>query len=234
MSRLFHLEPTSEDTFTIVYPGHSDPLSEAIGESWRQEASGDIEGACNTRYRAFQTLIESLPEEDPIVLEWGSPTNQNALMLISLSAIDHFLAGDFEMCAGMLELMLDLDPEDHLEATRRLAYAYLALEEYELYDEVIDDISDKYPDKSILRLWNEYRRTGQVSTGEMVHFKKVFTPYYKEFTANDHPVDEAYAAGLKSEKPSQDVLARELYLQTEHLWKLFPGFIEVISQPAES
>ena len=37
-----------------------------------------------------------------------------ALELIRASAIDHFLINDFEMSAALLELLLELDPEDHL------------------------------------------------------------------------------------------------------------------------
>lgn len=35
----------------------------------------------------------------------------------------------------------------------------MALAEYELFDEIVNDISDKYPEKEILKMWSEYRQT---------------------------------------------------------------------------
>ena len=87
----------------------------------------------------------------------------------------------------MLEFLLDLDPEDHLEgATWLLAFDYVALADYDAFDEVINDVSDKYPEKPLLTLWSEYRRHGSLPAGELrsgcaTHF----APYYTEFTADE-------------------------------------------------
>lgn len=152
------------------------------------------------------------------------------LELLKSSAIDHFLVGDFEMAAGMFEMILDMDPEDHLEATKPLAYCYVALGEYELFDEVINDISDKYPEKEILKLWSEFRRNGSLPAGEMIHLRKNFPVFYAEFVAPTHPVSPEYLADIESERPSREAQARELWLQTEHLWTSFPGFIEALRE----
>lgn len=132
------------------------------------------------------------------------------------------------MCAAMLEMLLELDPEDHLEATIRLAYSYLAMEEYDSFDDIANDISDKFADKEILTLWSAFRRTGQLPVGEVHGFCKRFRPYYNEFTADEHPVDDDYIRDVDSENPRPETLARELWLQTEHLWSIFPGFIEAL------
>ena len=115
-----------------------------------------------------------------------------------------------------------------MEATIRLAYSYLALEEYDLFDEVTNDISERHPDKLILSLWSEFRRTGRFIDGDLIRFKRRFTPYYDEFTAEQHPVDETYLTEIEKDKPAREALARETWLQTEHLWQLFPGFIEAL------
>ena len=226
------LKPTPENTFRIVYGEGHDGVAchfgDALQQSQEQESRGDIEGACNTRFSAFQQLMELIPDSTDIELDWEDRNNQDALLVISFSAIDHFLVGDFEMCAAMLEMLLELDPEDHLDASKRLAYAYVALGEYELFDEVINDISDKYADKELLTLWSEFRRTGQLPEGELFHFRKSFKVYYDELVAEEHPVDDAYLKDIESEHPSREALARELWLQTEHLWTLFPGFIEAL------
>ena len=54
--------------------------------------------------------------------------------------------------------------------------------------------------------------------------------FYAEFKAAEHPVSAAYLADIDSEHPSREALARELWLQTEHLWNQFPGFIEALQK----
>jgi len=138
--------------------------------------------------------------------------------------------GDFELAAAMFELLLDLDPEDHLEATQPLAYCYIVLEEDELFDEIIDDISDKYPEKAILKMWSGLNRSGAIPEGEAIHFKKSFPVYYAEFTAPSHDVTAEFVASIESEHPSREAQARELWLQTEHIWNRHPEFIEALKK----
>lgn len=226
------LRPTPDNTYRIVYvddrQGIPCNFGRALELSQSHEADGNIEKACNTRFEAFQNLMELIPDSADLELDWNDENSRNALLLINFSAIDHFLAGDFEMCAAMLEMLLELDPEDHLEASKKLGYAYAALEEWESFDEVINDISDKEPDKGLLAMWSEFRRTGKISDGELRHFKRSFSVYYKEFIADSHPIDEEYLDQIGRERPSREALARELWLQTEHLWTIFPGFIETL------
>ena len=142
------LRPTADQSFEIV----ADPQDRnwdfvgILARSRREEQQGNIEAACNTRYHAVQRLEELIPESGEVILEWEDENSQAALEVVYCSAIDHFLIGDWEMCAAMLEMLLELDPEDHLEATIRLAYTYLAMEEYDSYDDIANDISDKYAD----------------------------------------------------------------------------------------
>lgn len=224
------LRPTADQTFEIV----ADPADrnwnfvEVLARSRREEQQGDIESACNTRYHAVQRLEELLPDAGEVILEWEDENSQAALEVIYCSAIDHFLISDWEMSAAMLEMLLELDPEDHLEATIRLAYTYLAMEEYDSYDDIANDISDKYPDKEILTLWSEYRRTGTLPAGEVRNFRKRFGVYFDEFIADEHPADERYLHDIASEHPTPTTLARELWLQTEHLWAQFGGFVEAL------
>lgn len=228
------LRPTAENTYRIFYAEDRDGVTVDFGRelerSQELEKHGDIEGACNVRYGALQQLMELIPDSTDIELDWDDRNSRDAMLIISYSAIDHFLLGDFEMSAAMLEMLLELDPEDHLDASKMLAYAYVALEEWELFDEVINDVNDKYPDKYILVLWSEFRRTGKLPEGELRHFNRNFKPYYDEFTAAEHPVDDEYFTDIRSDRPSKKALARELWIQTEHLWKLYPGFTEALAR----
>lgn len=224
-----YLQPNADQTFRIEVPedhGGLYDFEKVIETARRMERDGDIEGACNTRYQAFQRIYDLLPEGEETILDWHDDNTRAAVMLINYSAIDHFLIGDWEMSAGMHELVLEVDPEDHLEATTRLAYTYIAMGEFESLDEVINDISDKFADKQVLLLWSEHRRAGRLPEGNLRRFKSHFAPYYSEFIADEHPVTDQYLADIDSERPSQAALARELWLQTEHLWLLFPDFIE--------
>lgn len=219
------LQPTAEQTWRIL----EGDFEAAIVDSQLLEQQGDIAGACEARYAAFRRLMELLPDDQAIALDWDDVPTRAALLLTELSAIDHFLTSDFELCAAMLELLLELDPEDHTEATKRLSYCYIALEEWELLDEIIDDISDKHAEKSLLKLWAGLRREGRLDEGEARHLRTHFPEVYHEFTAADHPADEAYLADIRQPRPSKTALARELWLQTEHLWAQFPDFIVALS-----
>ena len=224
--------PTAENSYVISYPAcgtDSDYDFAAILNRSRQcEHRGEIEQACNLRYNGVKKLMDIIPDEDEVQLDWEETGNRTVLELLKSSAIDHFLVGDFEMAAGMLEMLLDMDPEDHLEATKPLAYCDVALGEHELFDEIVNDISDKYPEKEILKLWSEFRRTGSLPSGELIHLKKSFPVVYAEFTSDSHEATPGYLADIESERPSREATARELWLQTEHLWTLFPGFIEAL------
>lgn len=220
-----YLNPTTDQTFEIVGEGEYN-FAKVLARTREMQAAGDVEGACNERYQAFQRLAELIPEEEEINLEWNHSNSRAALELIQASAIDHFLINDFELSAALLEMLIDLDPEDHLEGCVLLAFDYLAMDEQELFDEVINDVSDKHACRAVLLLWSAFRRDGKLPEGELQRFRTRFAPYFTEFTAAEHPTDAEYLCDIESEHPSPTAQARELWLQTENLWFLWPGFIE--------
>lgn len=221
------LKPTPDQTFEIEGRDEYDFLR-TLRRSEELQRNGAVDEACNLRFHAFQHLAELIPDDEEIILEWSHPNTRAALDLLYRSAIDHFLIDDFELSAAMLEMLLDLDPEDHEEATWLLAFDYVALGDYDAFDEVINDVSDKYPEKPLLTLWSEFRRHGTLPPGEAIRLQRHFTPYYKEFIAESHPADETYLHDIESEHPSQEALARELWLKTENLWTAFPDFIPAL------
>ncbi len=226
-----YLKPTPDQTFEVIGEGRFN-FKELLADSRKLEREGHVQEACNLRFQGFQSLQELLPDDEEINLEWEHANSRAALQLIYASAIDHFLINDFEMSAALLELLLDLDPEDHLEGSETLAWNYLCMDERELFDEVINDVSDKYPSRVLLLLWADYRQTGKLAEGELQRFKSRYAPYYREFVADTHPADEAYLKGLDAERPTDEVLARELWLQTENIWAQWPDFIEALRATA--
>lgn len=223
--------PTAENLYVIDYPERiaaDFDFSDILAGSLACQRKGEVETACTMRYDAFRRILDLLPDEDEIALDWEDDATQAVIRLIGASAIDHFLVGDFEMASATMEMLLDLDLEDHLEITRSLAYCYVALGQYDDFDEVINDISDKCPEKDILKMWSDFRKTGVIPVGELIHFKRTFPAFHSEFTAEEHPVSPAYLAEIEGERPGKGALAREMWLQSEHLWSQFPGFIEAL------
>lgn len=221
------LNPTPDQTFEIVGQGPYD-FVRVLARARDMQTSGDVEGACNERFRAFQRLAELIPEDEEVVLEWNHRNSRAALELIHASAVDHFLIDDFEMSAALLEMLLELDPEDHLEGSELLAFDYLAMDEQELFDEVIDNVPDQSAARGVLLLWASFLRDGTLPEGEVNRFRSRFAPWLAEFVAAEHPADEAYLRDIESERPSLAAQARELWLRTENLWALWPGFIEAL------
>lgn len=221
------LNPTPDQTFELVGEGPYD-FVQILSCSKEMQARGQVEEACNERYRAFQRLAELLPEDEEINLEWNHRNSRAALEIVHASAVDHFLINDFEMSAALLELLLELDPEDHLEGSELLAFDYLAMDEQELFDEVINDVSDKHASRTVMLLWSAYRRDGKLPEGELKRFREHFAPYFAEFTAPEHPADADYLRDIESEHPTLEAQARELWLQTENLWELWPCFVEAL------
>lgn len=192
------------------------------------DRAGRYAEACEARYQGFQLLADALPEDEPMPLRWEHANSRAAIMILHGSAIDHFRIGDLEMAMAQLELLLDCDPEDHLEAINLLALCYATVEEWELYDEVELDLTDKSAESVVARLWASWRRDGAVDKGALSLLRSKFKPYFAEFTAVEHPDDDAFRQDIMSERPSQGAQAREWWLLTEPLWAEFPEFIEAL------
>ncbi|MEG1699780.1 MAG: tetratricopeptide repeat protein [Alistipes sp.] len=227
-----YLNPTTDQTFELIGEGEYN-FVRVLDHTRKMQANGEVEAACNERYQAFQRLAELIPDDEEINLEWNHDNTRAALELIHASAIDHFLINDFELSAALLEMLIELDPEDHLEGCELLAFDYLAMDEQELFDEVVNDVSDKYASREVLLLWSAFRRDGRLPGGELKRFRTHFAPFFAEFIATEHAADAAYLSDIEGEHPTLAAQARELWLQTENLWFLWPGFIEALRDDAQ-
>lgn len=226
------LKPTLSQTFRIVHDeeakGTAVDFSAELARSRRAEQNGRWEEACDIRFAAVQSLVELLPEEEPIELDWEDRATRDAVVLLYSSAVDFFLVGDWEMAAAQLEMVLDVDGEDHLEATTLLAFVYVMLEEWESLDDTLPDLDDKSPEKTLLVLWSGFLRSGKVDAGTLATFKRYHAAYHRELCATEHSADNRYMADIASERPSKEALARELWFQTQHIWAANSEFIEMI------
>lgn len=220
------LHPTADQTFQIEGGGICNYVG-VLRRTEEAQRSGRVAEACEERYRAVQALMELLPEEEEVALDWSHANSRAALEVLNLSAVDHFLIEDFELSAALLELLLELDPEDHLEASLLLAYNYVELGEAELFEEVLPDVPEGAA-CLLAELWAGFTFDGELPKVPWQEFCRRHATTLEEFVAEEHPADAEYLRDIESEHPSARARARELWLRTEHLWRLHPEFIAAL------
>ena len=217
--------PTPDQTFELEGRGeynfvkHNEHIDALIAE-------GRYAEACEARYQAFQLLAEALPEDEAMPLRWEHANSRAAIVVLHGSAMDHFRIGDLEMAMAQLEMLLDCAPEDHLEGINLLALCYIAMEEWEAYEDIEIDLTEKSAEAVVARLWASFMRDGKVDKALQSLLKSRHQAFYAELTAAEHPDDEAFRKDIASERPSAGSEAREWWLMTEPLWAEFPEFIE--------
>ena len=192
----------------------------------RLVAEGRFEEACELRYEAFQLLAEALPEDEAMPLRWEHANSHAALTILYGSAVDHFRIGDLEMTMAQLELLLECDPEDHFECVNLLALCYIATEEWDAFDDLVIDLTDKSAEAVIARLWASFERTGEVDKNLLKLLSSRHKAYFEELLLREHPADESFRTDIGSERPTMAAEAREWWLLTEPLWSEFPEFLE--------
>lgn len=219
--------PTSEQCFELEGQGvynfvkHKEAVDRLVAE-------GRYSEACERRYEAFQLLAEALPEDEAMPLSWEHNNSRAALAILYGSAVDHFRIGDLEMSMAQLELLLESDPEDHFEGVNLLALCYIATEEWDAFDELTIDLTDKSAEAVVARLWASYERTGALDKELLKLLRSRHKHFYDELILEEHPDDEAFRRDIASEHPSQRAEAREWWLLTEPLWREFPKLIEKV------
>ncbi|MFG6354154.1 MAG: hypothetical protein K1V69_01915 [Alistipes sp.] len=227
MNRDSMLKPTLDQRFEIVARGRYDFVrrSEKIDALLSEGRTAE---ACNERFHAFQDIAGLLPEEEATELRWEHRNSAAAIDIVRAAAVDQFLLGDLEMSEAMLEMVLDIDPEDHTGAVELLALCYAATGEWELFDEMSIDLSERSAAATVVRLWAAWRRERRIDEALLQTMRRSFKEYLAEFTAQSHDADEAYMADISSSSPSHAAEARELWLQTEPLWREYPDFVEAL------
>ena len=217
------LKPTENQNYILL----GGEFAKALDYAHSKESEGNFEEACNVRYKAFQQIVEVLPEDEAVELDFSHPKTRAAIEIVYGSAVDNFLAGDVELSAAQLELLLECDSEDHIEATPQLALCYIALEEWECLEEIVPDLGDKSAFKPLVEALAEYAREGEVSSETLAALRR-HRHLCEELQASEHSADEAYLKDISSERPTQQALAREIYLRCEPLILKYEGFINQI------
>ena len=217
------LKPTENQNFILL----GGDFAKALDLAHSKESEGNFEEACNVRYKAFQQIVDTLPEDEAVELDFSHQNTRAAIEIIYGSAVDNFLAGDVELSAAQLELLLECDSEDHIEATPQLALCYIALEEWECLEEILPDLGDKSAFKPLVEALAEYACDGEISAETLSALRR-HRHLCEELKATEHPADEAYLKDISSERPTQQALAREIYLRCEPLFMKYKGFLNTL------
>ena len=224
----FQLIPTSPDLFGIeCAEGFS--FADTLRRAAQQERAGDFDKACATRFEAVSLLADSFGDEEEPELDWNDTEARAAIECTAASAVDLFLAGEWELSAATAELALTLDSEDHLGTTQTLAWDYLALGDMECFHDLELDLDERSDYKAVMNIWAALIENRKGDLGKAVANLRTRHPeLYAEFCAESHPITPAYTADLESERPSRATRARRLWLATEVLWANFPEVISSI------
>lgn len=229
MRNALRLKPTENQTFLLVGSGDEGDLVRRLALSREEERRGDFRSACNERYEAFQLIVDTLPEDEAVELDRNHANTRAGLEIIYGSTIDNYLVGDFELAAAQAEMLLDCDPEDSMGATPTLALCYIALGEWDCFDDILFDLDDRSALRPLLEAWASFVRTGKADAQALANLRR-HRAVADELRAADHPTDDAYLRDISSERPSQAALARELWLQCEPVMMLYPEFAKELKR----
>lgn len=210
------LEPTADQTFIIA----GGELRRRLDRTRRAEEEGDFERACRERFDMVQEIAEAMPDDEAVELDWSDDNSRAAMEALRDASVDALLAGETEIAAAQLELLLDADPEDHTEATPTLAMCYVALGDRECFEDTLMDIDDRGPVKPLLKAWDSFRRNGRADAADLDALRR-HRAVAAEMCADDHTT--AVSDG-------QESAARELWFMCEPLVGRDAGFLEYLKR----
>lgn len=220
------LRPVTTDYMAIE---GGDKLTSLLRRSQQLESQGKIAEACELRLEGVEALLKAIGEED-IRLNWDDKDSRSAMELLYASAADHLAIGEVETATTIWEQLLAIDEEDRLEAVVMVALCYVALEDWECLEEALFNISTKSPEYHLITLWAEYRRSGGVDKDALHSLRTRHKEWWAEFTAEEHPADEAYFTDCRAERPRPGTEAREFWFASEALWMQHRDFLTTIQK----
>ena len=183
--------------------------------------------AAEKRFEMVQQLLDSMGDDD-MPLDWEHSNTRAAIETIYASAIDSLSVGEIEIAAALWENLMGLDQEDHMNVSVPLAFCYVVLGDLDCLESVMFDISPKRAEYHLLMLWSEYFRSGGIDIDSLRELRTRHKAWYAEILADSHPIDDAYLADSRKEKPSPTTEARELWFVLEPLFASHPQFIETL------
>jgi hypothetical protein len=101
------------------------------------------------------------------------------------------------------------------------------LEEWDCLEDILPDLGDKSAFKPMVEALAEYAREGVISDEALSALRR-HRHLCDELRQTEHPADESYLKDISSERPTQQALAREIYLRCEPLILKYEGFLAKI------
>ena len=196
----------------------------------RLVAAGRIGEACQLRLEGCRLVFDLLDgvADETVALDWEDAGTAQALTMVYDSAADHFVIGDFELAAAMLEMLTDCDPEDHLNGAELLVFCYGALEEWELFDETLQRLPPEALSTRLAVCWGDFRRSAELSPAVRERMRTAEPQLFREWTATQHELPSDRESDGESGHEAAAAEARRLWLRTESLWRVFPEFAEYL------
>ena len=179
------------------------------------------------RFEMVQQFLDSIDDEE-LPLDWEHSNTRAAIETIYASAIDSLSIGEVEIAAALWENLMSMDQEAHMSVSVPLAFCYVVLEDFDCFESVMFDISTKRPEYHLLTLWQEYFRSKGLDIDALRELRTRHKAWFAEFIADSHPVDDAYLADSRKDKPTPTTEARELWFVLEPLMETYPEFIEML------
>lgn len=225
----FIIAPSQNGTCRIEADSRNSDPKRVLDHSYELERQQKFDEACQARFDVAQPLADVLMQEENLEFDFTDGTTYAAAELLYDSAIDLLVAGEYEISAAMLELLLDHDSEDRFGCTVSAALCYIALGDEACFDEAILDVDVKGVDYPLLQIIENYR-TVRTIPGEDLESLSRHREIVDELLAVDHPTDDKYISDINSEHPSRKAEARAVYLKYEPVIMMFDGLMDALRE----
>lgn len=222
-------------TYRLIYTAKEGNLVARMDECYDLHESGRYREACMLRSKTFPIIMEAIDEAmndsgGEITLDRTHDNTLTAMEFIHTAAIDNYLMDMCEVAAAQLELLLDCDNEDPLQATPTLALCYVAIDDWDNLEAIEMDLDTKSPLYALVHLCRLYKQLGTISEPDFELLKRYHRHLCNELLLDEHPTDEEYMRGIMVEPAEPKALARELYLRCEVALSHQPAFVEALRE----
>lgn len=243
MENTITFEPVGGDLYNVAYRKEPSEIRDNIAidrleiicdrEPYNFEAAlelarryaekGDHDRACQVRFHAASEAVNALDDEDEYFeLDWENPENQEFIEIITSSGTDFYMHGDFEMAAALFETALSLDSQDHVDVTPQLAFSYIAIDDWEGYESLKNDLGQGSMIEALVESFAAYRRGVELT-------KELPMELVREIKAEEHDIDDDFIAQADKERVTKSVAARELWYRHMPVFEVFPEFKRCLS-----
>lgn len=224
---------TPNGTYRLVALSKEGNMVALMDECYDFHEAGRYREACRLRSRTFPIIFQAVEEAlddngGPITLDYTHENTIAAMEFIHTAAIDNYLLDSCEIAAAQLEMLIECNDEDPLQATPTLALCYVAIGDWDNLEAIEMDLDPKTAIYALVRCCQSYIRTGQISEPDFEVLQRYHKHLCNELLLEEHPTDESYMKGIMVNPPEPKAFAREVYLRCEVALSHQPEFVEAL------